>query len=112
MSAPSVRAGAPRPSTEAATPRCRPAAGPPLSAHAASHASSQRRTSIRFSIRVPTTEYISAVKRAPVPLAEPNDRRPSDGRPPEQPLGETVVERHPGTAGEHAEPLAVVDERA
>ena len=28
-----------------------------------------------FKLRVPMTEYISAVNRAPVSLSEPNDRR-------------------------------------
>ena len=50
------------------------------------------------------------------PRAEPavgaERQAPSAGCPPEQPLGEIVVERHPGTAGERAEPSRLVDERA
>ena len=52
-----------------------PGAHPPLSAHAASHAVSQRRTSTPFNARVPTTEYIVAVNRAPASLLEPNESR-------------------------------------
>ena len=65
-----------------------------------------------FNLRVPTTEYMSAVNRAPVSLSEPNDRRlPMTGSS-EQPLGEIVVERDPGPVDEETQPLAMVHERA
>ena len=50
-------------------------ARPAFFAHAFSHASSQRRTSMPFKASVPTTEYITAVNRAPFSLSEPNDSR-------------------------------------
>ena len=48
---------------------------PAFFAHASSHAPNQRRTSMPFNARVPTTEYITAVNRAPFSLSEPNDSR-------------------------------------
>ena len=41
-------------------------ARPAFFAHASSHASIQRRTSMPFKASVPTTEYITAVNRAPI----------------------------------------------
>ena len=64
------------PSTFPCPPKVRYIAGrPAFFAQASSHASSQRRTSKPFKESVPTTEYITAVNRAPFSLSEPNDSR-------------------------------------
>ena len=86
--------------------------GPPPRAHAASQPASQRPTSRPLSLRVAVTEYMRAVK-AGAGLAVGAEREaPPDGRAPQQPLGEVVVERHPGPVEEDAQPLAVVEEGA
>ena len=83
-----------------------------FSAHAASHVSSQLRMSMPFIESVPTTEYMIAVNLAPSSLSEPNDsRRPMAG-PRNNLSGAIVIQRHLRAVDEHAQPFAMVQQRA
>ena len=61
---------------------------------------------------VPTTEYMIAVNLAPSSLSEPNDsRRPMAG-PRKKSFGAIVIQRHLRAVDEHAQPFAMVQQRA
>ena len=83
---------------------------PPFSAQASSHAPSQRRTSTRLVFSVATTEYISAVNRAPVLLSEPNESRlPMTGAP-ERPFRGVIVHGNQRPVDEDTQSAAVVEQ--